>query len=295
MAYYRVVKLSEYQHYKTRNPPWIKLHRDLLTSRTWVMLDDACRALAIACMLLAAESDNKIPCDPAYVRRRAYLHDDPNFEPLIKLGFLELCDSCKRLQADASECLTRGRDRDREDINHIKPKIADGDLGAVCDSENPAQNKKQPKPKTDALLKHGLEKLHGAYSELDALRSRHHPVPKSPKPESAEWFKWRETIARLVTLDKYAEDDVVSVIRWLFDGGYKPDTFDWRDQIRSFARLRDQCKNGVTKFHNVYERWKDSGGGEPEHDEETRRLIEQARRFAERREAAERQAANATN
>ncbi len=37
----RVVNLERFQHYKDRNPPWIKLHRELLSSRTWVTSDDA--------------------------------------------------------------------------------------------------------------------------------------------------------------------------------------------------------------------------------------------------------------
>ena len=91
-TYLRIVNWGSYQHYKRRSPPWIKLHRDLLTSRTWVSLDDASRVLAIASMLLAAEHDNEIPADPAYIQRRAYLHGRPDFAPLIAVGFLEVVE-----------------------------------------------------------------------------------------------------------------------------------------------------------------------------------------------------------
>lgn len=90
MAYYAIAEWKKYQHYKDRNPPWIKLHRDLLTSRTWVLLDDASRVLAIACMMIAAATDNKIPCDCDYVRRVAYLNSMPDFIPLIECGFIEI-------------------------------------------------------------------------------------------------------------------------------------------------------------------------------------------------------------
>lgn len=89
-AHYRIVEWDHYQHYKDRDPPWIKLHRDLLTSHTWVSLTDASRVLAIACMLIAAGTDNKIPTDLAYLRRRAYLDHDPDFGPLVAVGFLEV-------------------------------------------------------------------------------------------------------------------------------------------------------------------------------------------------------------
>jgi hypothetical protein len=97
MAHYRICKLEQYQHYKDRAPPWVKLHRNLLTSNTWVTLDDAGRVLAIACMLIAAETKNEIPADPAYMRRRAYLDHEPDFQPLIAVGFIELVSDSKGL------------------------------------------------------------------------------------------------------------------------------------------------------------------------------------------------------
>jgi len=34
----KVKNWEKYQHYKDRNPPWIKLHFELLTSADWVPL-----------------------------------------------------------------------------------------------------------------------------------------------------------------------------------------------------------------------------------------------------------------
>ena len=86
---YRVVEWQKYQHYKDRNPPWIKLHFALLSSKTWVMLDDASRVLAIACMLLASRDNGEISGDAKYIKRVAYLNRAPNFKPLIECGFLQ--------------------------------------------------------------------------------------------------------------------------------------------------------------------------------------------------------------
>jgi len=47
---------SEYQHYKDRNPPWIKLHRDLLNDRDFMCLPIASKAIAPLLWLLASES-----------------------------------------------------------------------------------------------------------------------------------------------------------------------------------------------------------------------------------------------
>lgn len=101
MSHYRIIEWSRYQHYKDRDPPWIKLHRDLLTSQTWVMLTDASRVLAVACMLVAAGTDNKIPTNPEFMKRRAYLNK-VDFAPLVEVGFVELVNDNNTV-SDASK------------------------------------------------------------------------------------------------------------------------------------------------------------------------------------------------
>ena len=101
-----IVNWGRFQHYKNRNPPWIKLHRELLTSRTWATSDDATRVLAIALMMLAAVSDNKIPLDLAYIRRVAYLNQDPDLSGLLATEFIEIVDGAEcasRSLTDASK------------------------------------------------------------------------------------------------------------------------------------------------------------------------------------------------
>lgn len=49
---------GEFQHYKERNPPWIKLHKRLLDNYEYHRLPDASKALAPMLWLLASESDD---------------------------------------------------------------------------------------------------------------------------------------------------------------------------------------------------------------------------------------------
>lgn len=111
-GFYEVANWREYQHYKDRNPPWIKLHFALLSSETWVSLDDAGRVLAVACMLLASRNEGRVPADPAYIKRVAYLSDLPNFKPLVNSGFLI---DASGLQADASTKQADARPEERRD------------------------------------------------------------------------------------------------------------------------------------------------------------------------------------
>jgi hypothetical protein len=110
---YRVKNWATFQHYRDRNPPWIKLHFSMLSSQDWVTLDDKARVLAIACMLIASRNEGKIPNDPAYIKRVAYLNTTPDFKPLILCGFLEVDSECKQPLADARP-ETEAENRDRE-------------------------------------------------------------------------------------------------------------------------------------------------------------------------------------
>lgn len=102
---YQIKNWKKFQHYKDRNPPWIKLHESVLASADWVMLDNDGRVLAIASMLVAAKNDNQIDTSEAgraYMQRVAYLPSLPDFKPLIDCGFL--VPHQDEMQADASTC-----------------------------------------------------------------------------------------------------------------------------------------------------------------------------------------------
>src|SRR5712671_1241697 len=56
-----VCNWQRFQHYKDRDPPWVKLYRDLLTTESWVLGTDLSRLVQIASILLAARYSNQIP------------------------------------------------------------------------------------------------------------------------------------------------------------------------------------------------------------------------------------------
>lgn len=112
MAELKIKNWERFQHYKDRNPPWIKLHYDLLSSRDWVVLDDASRLLAVVCMLLASRHDGYVPNDPEFIQRVAYLGKKVNLQPLIDCGFL-LADASTCLQTVANDTTEERREEER--------------------------------------------------------------------------------------------------------------------------------------------------------------------------------------
>jgi hypothetical protein len=107
---YKVRNWEQFQHYKDRNPPWIKLHFALLASEDWVTLDDASKLLAVVCMLVASRNSGMVPNNPAYLKRLAYLDRLPKLKPLIECGFLEISlADASTMQADDSALQANAR------------------------------------------------------------------------------------------------------------------------------------------------------------------------------------------
>ena len=110
MAHYSLCAWEAHQHYKDRNPPWVKLYRDTLTTESWVMGTDLSRLVQVASILLAARYNNEIPLTFALVSRVASLDcTEEQFSAalahLARFQFIEIhgvIDPCKQ---DASNAL----------------------------------------------------------------------------------------------------------------------------------------------------------------------------------------------
>lgn len=90
---YRVKNWGEYQHYKDRNPSWVKLHKRLLDDYEFQCLPVASRALAPMLWLLASESqEGTIDGDLRKIAFRLHMTESDvqeAIEPLVTGGFLE--------------------------------------------------------------------------------------------------------------------------------------------------------------------------------------------------------------
>lgn len=84
---------NEFQHYKDRSPPWIKLHRSILDNYDFHCLPDASKALAPLLWLLASEhEDGHIDATPdalAFRLRTSTAKFLDALKPLIDSGFFE--------------------------------------------------------------------------------------------------------------------------------------------------------------------------------------------------------------
>jgi len=83
---------DKFQHYKDRNPPWIKLATDTFQNYEFSCLQDASKLLAICYWTLAARSkDGSAPADLEWVKKQCGLGDFVNvkhLKELIDKGFI---------------------------------------------------------------------------------------------------------------------------------------------------------------------------------------------------------------
>jgi hypothetical protein len=123
---FTVKNWAEFQHYKDRSPPWVKLHKSLLDDYDFQCLPVASRALAPMLWLLASENmDGIIDCDTkrlAFRLRALEKEIKEGLEPLIRQGFL-IPDSgvlaeCQRVAVSETETET-------ETETKAVPKIVD--------------------------------------------------------------------------------------------------------------------------------------------------------------------------
>lgn len=88
-----IVNWRKYQGSNTSQ--WIKLWRETITSRDWVMGDSHDQALMIALLVLASQHKNCIPYDLDYIERAASLRrredeDHVDISNLLRSGFIEV-------------------------------------------------------------------------------------------------------------------------------------------------------------------------------------------------------------
>lgn len=88
----QVKNWNKFQHYKDRNPPWIKLATDIFQNYEFSRLEDASKLLAICIFTLASRSsDGSVPYDLDYIKRQCNLGSsikESHINELIKQGLI---------------------------------------------------------------------------------------------------------------------------------------------------------------------------------------------------------------
>ena len=121
-VFFAVKNFDRFQHYKKKNPPWIKLYADLLEDYSFSCLSDAGKGHLILIWILASKNNNKLPYDSLWVSKKILAQSNVDLEELKLHGFIvvkqrlakvEYPTSQKRSAIDPEKS-ARARDRDRD-------------------------------------------------------------------------------------------------------------------------------------------------------------------------------------
>lgn len=89
-----IARWNDFQHYKNRDPLWIKTYTRLLRDDDYLDLSGHLRAVLHGLWLLAAENDGCVRDDTAMISRRLALRvTTPHIESLNHAGFIQLSAS----------------------------------------------------------------------------------------------------------------------------------------------------------------------------------------------------------
>ena len=86
----KVVNWDKWQTYRKDRgtPPWVKVHRNLMTNPEWAQLSDSEKGQLVSMWIVAADKAGELPDDPNLVRKICQLDEAPNINKFIALGFL---------------------------------------------------------------------------------------------------------------------------------------------------------------------------------------------------------------
>jgi len=98
--YLRVSNFDALQHYKDRNPIWIKLYCSILDDYDFAQLPDETKFHAVGLMLLASRLNNKFPADEVWLRAKINAEKEINLNLLLEIQFLEVAGSEKGVKTD---------------------------------------------------------------------------------------------------------------------------------------------------------------------------------------------------
>jgi hypothetical protein len=125
-------------------PPWIKIHRNLMSNEQWVELSDADKGQLVSIWMLAADKDGVIPDSDKMIQRMAMLDNTPNIKKFIELGFLTTTcqppvnqeeNLCLQLDAPEEKRVEESRVEENKPVRRFTPPNVD-EVKTYCDERN---------------------------------------------------------------------------------------------------------------------------------------------------------------
>lgn len=128
----RIRNWEKWQSYRKDRgqPPWIKIHRELMRKVEWVELTDAQRGQLVAMWMLAADQNGVIPASPETIKKFCFMDNEPDLQLFTDKGFIDsdATMASEWRQSDEPETEERRIEESREEENSIDFQICEATM-----------------------------------------------------------------------------------------------------------------------------------------------------------------------
>ena len=196
---YRVKNWSKFQHYKNRNPPWIRLHVEILddfkadgTENDFHALPDKDKLTLLLIWALASRYNGVIPSiDPAWLSVKLGI-DNPSTDAIIKAGFLvPVSHASADASADASAVASNTLATQHGDC--APETETDAETETETDAEGECREpstQAPPEPNKAMRPKPPRKPTKRAADDLDRLRATYAPIGVDVDRELVKCRAW---------------------------------------------------------------------------------------------------------
>lgn len=140
MDYLQIAHWDTFQHYKKRNPPWVKLYNDLLDNDRFECLHDDSKLLYFCLLMFASRRENKIKLDLQWLQRKLPLSKvisrDKTLQPLIDAGFITVYQDDSKMIASGKQDAILSRGEERRDRGETDSKTLYGPFVKLTSEEH---------------------------------------------------------------------------------------------------------------------------------------------------------------
>jgi hypothetical protein len=119
---------SEWQTYRSDRgaPPWIKVHRSLMSNVKWASLTDAEKGQIVSIWIVAADNKGEVPNNPKILKKICQLDSEPNLDLFFSLSMLrhhndaDMTPDCQLSDQPETETETETEAEKRKKCPHLK-------------------------------------------------------------------------------------------------------------------------------------------------------------------------------
>lgn len=83
-----IKNFARFQHYRDRNPPWIKLYSEILTDATFLQMPEAAQAQLMKLWVLASQFGHPLPNNPRLLAGRIGVTSKFHLKTIVDAGFI---------------------------------------------------------------------------------------------------------------------------------------------------------------------------------------------------------------